>query len=468
MTHLKVKLLLWTLIVFLLLISKTQQISATVDPRNEQNNKVCVGILSPEADITDAANMVNAKSDWGYVVIIIKKSERDVDRWQGVFNQLLQNHLIPIVRIATDFDDQGYWQKPKEEDVNSWADFLSKLYFPTKNRYVQVYNEVNRAAEWGGNTDPADYARELDKMINALKAKSDDFFILNSPMDLALATGKDSVEAGDYFRLMEQAKPGIFSKLDGWASHSYPNPDFSASPLKRGRLGIDGYKWELSQIDQYTGGRNLPAFITETGWKRSNLLDENKIADYYQTAFGSVWSDSRVVTACPFVLNYPDGLFNSFSFKGDEKVLGKQFYNYYSKIQDLTKIVGKPVRENIAFELKWSFPEYLILERPKELFLTVRNVGNYVWDAKSGLVLNVEADGIKIIDARWNQDEVLPGREASVTFKIISNKKGDIPFAITLADNDQVLIEKQLSVKSETRLVHVIRIFKNIASDIVG
>ena len=83
---------------------------------------------------------------------------------------------------------------------------------------------------------------------------------------------------------MEIAVPGIFTKLDGWASHSYPNPGFSSSPLKLGQKGISGYKWELERIAGYLDGKDLGVFITETGWRRSNFLSDETISNYFEVA----------------------------------------------------------------------------------------------------------------------------------------------------------------------------------------
>ena len=67
------KIFLLTLLFFGSIISDAM---ATVDPRLTPNNKVGIGILSPEAEIEDASAMVNRNGDWGWVLLVIKKSER--------------------------------------------------------------------------------------------------------------------------------------------------------------------------------------------------------------------------------------------------------------------------------------------------------------------------------------------------------------------------------------------------------
>src|SRR3990167_8798051 len=127
------KILFAGFILIILISSLSPSISyAASDPRLFPNNKVGIGLLSPDSEADEAKDLVNNNGDWGWVLVIIKKSERNLDRWQNVFNMLNKNHLIPIVRIATDSDSRGFWQRPSDEDANAWADFLSKLHWPIK------------------------------------------------------------------------------------------------------------------------------------------------------------------------------------------------------------------------------------------------------------------------------------------------------------------------------------------------
>ena len=437
-----------------------------VDPRSKPNNKVGIGILSPEAEIKEASSLVNWGGDWGWVVVVIKKSERDVERWQKVFWLLSENHLIPIVRLATGFDLQGYWQRPTDEDADAWADFLSKLYWPTKNRYVQVYNEVNLAKEWGGNVDAANYAIELNKTIEDLKVKSDDFFILNAPLDLAAETSQNSLSAAVFYQTMESAVPGIFRKLDGWASHSYPNPSFVAHPLKLGRLGIAGFRWELAQIAPYLDGKNLPVFITETGWMRKTEnnegLDEETIANYYKVAFEQVWNDGRVVAVCPFIFNYPEVLYFAFSFKKNDQNVGtdRAYYSYYFALRDLPKVKGEPEMENLVSNMEIKIPSILIKNRPRKIKVSFKNIGNYIWDTKENLKVEIKAANIEAGQISWNKSEIYPREEAIATFKVKTNLEGSLPLAVAISYDNQKLAEEEIVVGSTTYLSLILRSIK--------
>jgi len=445
--NIKLKLAVVAILFFILpLTSRPAQ--AASDPRNQVNNKVGIGLLSPESDIVEAAQMVNNNGDWGWVVIVIKRDERNQERWQGVFTLLNKNHLIPIVRIATEPGPQGFWQRPSAGDAGDWADFLSKLYWPTRNRYVQIYNEVNRADEWGGEADPNGYAKELEKTAGLLKAKSDDFFILNSALDLAASGTNSTIDAQEYLGQMNNAVPEIFAKIDGWASHSYPNPNFSANPLVAGRLGIGGYVWELAQIKRLGAG-NLPVFITETGWRHGvGGLDENTIAQYYKLAFEKVWNDKNVVAVCPFVFNYPEDLFRQFSFKADDKILGRKYYNYYGTIRDLGKERGDPIREDKG-DLVVNIPPLIIKGFGEKAAIDVRNNGNYIWNLKNGFKMEPILGDLKIENVVWEKEEVNPGEGVKASFVLAGDTVGESDIKIRILNNGKLLAERGMRIKNE-------------------
>ncbi len=422
---------------------------AVSDPTANPVNKFGINILSPDSEIEEAAKLVNNNGDWGWVVVVVKKTEKNVDRWQSFLNQANKNHIIPIFRLTTEFDSKGYWQKPTDEDAESWADFLNKLYWPTKNRYIQIYNEVNRSSEWGGNVDASDYAKELNKTIDALKAKSEDFFVLNAPLDLALGSSVSSIESAVFLQTMESQVPGIFQKLDGWASHSYPNPDFSASPIKSGRTGINGYIWELSQIEKFTD-KNLPVFITETGWKRqtnfSSGLNEETISKYFKTAFSEVWNDDQVVSVSPFVFNYPQPLFYAFAFKSSQPE--KEFYDYYYAIRDLPKIMGNPQKDDIAKIQEEDRLHEIIPNTPGKLNFRIINIGNHLWETNNKLTLDLKSDDLEFGETSWDHNEIFPGQAVTATVNIKAKKEGRLPLVLKVKNNNQVLDSKEFQIES--------------------
>ena len=250
------------LIYFLLLFSFQSTIYAVSDPLSVSNNKYGIHIVDPN-DLIDIPTLVNtSKGDWSYVTLVIQDTDRDIGKWQGIFDQMRRLHLIPIVRLAT-HPEGSSWGKPSIKDAASWVEFLSKLNWPIENRYIVLFNEPNHAKEWGNTLNPEEYADIALTYAQSFKASSNDFFILPAGLDGSASSNNDSLDESEFLRRMYAAKPELFTLIDGWTSHSYPNPGFSGSPYASGKGTIRGFEWELHYLRQLGLQKTLPVFITE-------------------------------------------------------------------------------------------------------------------------------------------------------------------------------------------------------------
>ncbi|MCL5747002.1 MAG: hypothetical protein M1277_01835 [Patescibacteria group bacterium] len=317
----------------------TKTAFAIYDPTSTPNNSVGIHILFP-TELSDAAKLVNSSGgDWGYVTIPIQQTDMDLTKWQTFMDNCGKYHLIPIIRLATtgDYFNQSSWEVPNNYDVLDFANFLNSLNWPTKNRYVIIYNEPNNGDEWGGTPDPAGYAQILDYAVHVFKQRSSDFFILSAGLDNAAANvnGK-SVNEYDFMREMNYAVPGVFGEIDGIASHSYPNPGFSQPPLQYGYEGVSSFRYE-DNLAESLGGKTLPVFITETGWS-SDKIPESVQAVYYSDAFSNIWDDKNVIAVTPFLLNAGSGPYAQFSFIKS----GTDTTDIYKAVFSLKKIKGEP------------------------------------------------------------------------------------------------------------------------------
>jgi len=285
---------------------------AITDPLAVPNNKIGIHILFP-SEIDTASKIVNHanRGSWGYVTVPIQASDRDRVKWQAFFDQCKQDKIIPIVRVAT-VPDGSNWEQPNNFDLIDFANFLGDLTWPTENRYVVIFNEVNRSDEFGGYVSPETYSDILSNAVDIFKNKSSDFFILPAGLDNAATNSKTSLNWRLYLERMYLRHPDIFNKIDGWTSHAYPNPGFSAKPNQSGFNKIDSFRSDLKFIHLFTT-KKLPVFITETGWS-SQSLSEQQISLYYQYALTHQWTDSDIVAITPFLLNAQDGPFTQFSF----------------------------------------------------------------------------------------------------------------------------------------------------------
>lgn len=286
---------------------------AVTDPRTLPNNKFGVHILFP-SELEDAAKIVNSNGgDWGYVTIPIQAGDKDLRKWQAFMDEARNLHVIPIMRLATegDYFVTGTWRKPTYDDILDFANFLNSLTWPTKNRYIIIFNEVNRADEWAGQADPAEYAELLSYAVTIFKSTNPDFFIISAGLDNAAANTDTTYNEYTFMSRMDQEVPGIFNQIDGLGSHSYPNPAFAEPPSVLNSESIDSFYYERA-LTQRLSGKDLPVFITETGWSKGEISSDI-IAHYFHTAFTSVWNDPNVVAVTPFLLEAGTGPFLNFS-----------------------------------------------------------------------------------------------------------------------------------------------------------
>lgn len=325
------------LVLILLVVSVALWHSITVayalyDPRSVPNNFAGVHILNPE-EIEDSAKLVNSNGGkWGYITVPIQPSERNKDVWQTFMQKAKELQVIPVIRITT-IPDGGTWEKADDTDLVDFANFLNELDWPIENRYIILFNEVNRETEWGGEVNPEKYASIVKNAYTIFKERSPDFFLLGPSLDSALPNSSSSLSAERYLKRMAAFDPLIWTYFDGWSSHSYPNPAFSASPRKTGLQSIVGYKSELALLSL----ASKPIFITETGWDQTKV-SANNLRNYWSQAWQIWQSDANVVAVTPFILRGGEQ-FNQFSLinsDGNYTPSGQSIY-------DQTKFPGQPL-----------------------------------------------------------------------------------------------------------------------------
>ena len=313
------------------------------DESDIKNNKVGIYIYAEEERfITLADQLVNSNGgDWGYVLIPYNVKDRDNSRWNRVFGQLRSKHLIPVIQLH-DVNLDNYKEQTEEA-----AEFLNSFIWPTRKRYISVYNEPNDAKFWYNRVDPAEYARILNYTVTTFKKENTDFFVMNGALNVSAPTHADGtyLEAFEYMRRMEAEIPGIFSRLDGWASHPYPMPNFSGSTDASGRWSIQAYDDELRFLEEEFGVKDIPVFITETGWAHaegtiynSSYLPVDKVAENFIYAYENVWlKDDRVVAVMPFTIRY-NAPYDHFSWIDDRNMP----YAHFIAVKSLKKVAGTP------------------------------------------------------------------------------------------------------------------------------
>lgn len=355
------------------------------------NNKFGIHLAVPQKeDINRAAELVNSSGGkWGYATLVIQENDRDLRKWQEIFNQFRRLHLIPIVRLAT--TPQGeVWKRPVKEEADGWASFLNSLNWPVKDRYVVLFNEPNHASEWGGTVDPTNYAEVAAAFSQKLKEKDGNFFIMLAGFDASASSNLSSQNEAAFLSQMYSSVPGLFDKIDGWSSHSYPNPGFAGSPNASGRGTVRGYEWELDYLRSIGVTKDLPVFITETGWS-NEAISPDQIGQNLATAFILWLADNHVRAVTPFVLNYQGEPFLKFSW---QKYISSDFYIQYEVVKNLPKISGSPEQQEKGL-VTLNLPRDLLIDSNYHFFIPIKNEGQPIWDKTDGYSIKLETKALQ-------------------------------------------------------------------------
>jgi hypothetical protein len=281
------------------------------------------------------------------------------------------------------------WRRPNAQDAKDWVFFLNELNWVVKDRYIILFNEPNHATEWGGEVNAESFAQVNEAFAKALKNSNNDYFIMMGGLDLSSPSSNPHYEdAGIFLKEVVQkiGKENINMYFDGLASHSYPNPGFVGAPSDTGRKSIRGYEWEL-QLLKSLGIKDMPVFITETGWNGSALSRET-VADNFRHAFNNVWlPDSRVKAVTPFILNYQTEPFLQFSWIKPQNV---GVYPEFDLVKSLPKKTGNPPIHQTG-KILFDLPKKIVESSTYHFQIELENTGQGIWNQGE---YSIELEGI--------------------------------------------------------------------------
>ncbi len=407
---------------------------------SSSNNIYGIHLAQPHPeDIIAASDLVNSNGGkWGYVTLVIQENDRSREKWQGVFDQLRELQLIPIVRLATQAEGEN-WRRPEVKDAQGWADFLNSLNWVTRNRYVILFNEPNHNGEWGGEVDEKSFARVTVEFAKKLKEKNQDFFIMLAGFDASAPSWPPGMEDEEIFlRRAVEEREDLFEYVDGLSSHSYPNPAFAGSPYATGRGTIRTYQWELDLIKSLGVDKDLPVFITETGWKLGSDLT---VAQNFKLAY-DLWSqDERVWAVTPFILNYQSPPFLEFSWR---KPGDNGYWQQYYSVQSTPKTEGEPEIIEKG-QIGYKLPHELVAQSKYDFRVSLKNVGQAIWDKDYGYELQITNDGVKSTETLVGDiKDIKPFQEESVHFSLKTGlKEGEQLVKFSLVKNGTKILESK-------------------------
>lgn len=480
----------YRLILFLILLFFPLSVFATA------NNKVGIHLAQPHLnDLVKIKELVNSSGgDWGYVTVVIEEGDRNLQKWQEIFDIFREHHLVPIVRLATHPEGE-VWARPKKEDASSWAEFLNSLNWVVKKRYIILFNEPNHGSEWGSEVDAENYAQVATEFAKKLKEKSPDFFVMLAGLDASAPQSppvyedeesfinkafntdllgtelasrqtsgplapRSSSESEESLRrslaqtstfcanLIECFNKGI---IDGWSSHSYPNPGFAGSPWGQGRGTVRTYEWELTLLKSLGVTKELPVFITETGWS-ADKLSRTQITDNYKAVYENIWlQDPRVMAVTPFVFDYQGPPFLGFSWKlpSAEASEERAFYQQYYSVQSMLKVKGEPEQIEKG-EINFNLPDKLVAQSNYHFNVKIKNLGQGFWDKDGGYELGVMSYGLggekETETFKYffgDIKRVRPGEEAEIDFYLKTENYTSVKIKFILMKNNQPIVESK-------------------------
>jgi hypothetical protein len=320
--------------------------------------------------------------------------------------------------------------------VNRFHIFSSNLKLKTKKNILKIKSYVNNKklfAPFNGE--------KLGVIIAAAKKPADK--LIQRAEVIRKSAFFDFLESLFIKNILAQEKKdSLFDYIDGWASHSYPNPAFSGSPYDFGRGTVRTYQWELNLLRQLGVEKDLPVFITETGWERKKLSEE-QVAQNFKIAFEQIWlPDEKVMAVTPFVLDYQMEPFLGFSWKSPSAKAseGQEFYQQYYVVQSLNKVKGEPEQIEKG-EISFDLPKELVNKSTYQFKIKLKNQGQGYWDERNYLLLvnNVKKTEFLI----GNLGEISPNEEKEVNFYLKTKDEGEEKIKFILQKNGKNILESK-------------------------
>ncbi|MFA7676250.1 MAG: hypothetical protein WCY28_02455 [Candidatus Shapirobacteria bacterium] len=411
--------------------------------------------LSQTEDIHQSYSIINSQNgDWGWATLVIKNDQLDFNTWQNFFDNCRKYHIIPIIRIAT-IGEKDYWKVPEYSDIDKMVLFLNSLNWPTKQQHIILFNEVNHGNEWGGAVNIKDFTEKSFYAAKKFKEANPNFFILSSALDLAAPENPPKFKSAEnVYQEILSFNPNYFDQIDALASHSYPNHGFIGTPNDTGRHSIHGYLWELEFLKKLGVKKELPVFITETGWphregvkSQNNFYTTKTTASFLAESITDIWSkDSRIKAVTPFIYNYCQEPFDHFSWLDQNEKL----FPEYQKLIDLPKKKNEP-EQIVSYKLEKINIPFLIFENKEysgEIIL--KNTGQSIWGEKNFCLPSKSSLNVTTSEICSDNNLTYPGQYKFFSFKFTVNKNANYKDKTYLSWGDLNNIEIKKFSKEST------------------
>ena len=200
-----------------------------------------------------------------------KYNQNSWDKYDKIVDLAEKNGIRVIARL----DNTPDWARGPDTtpqtpptDPDRFADFVVAFINHYKGRvqYLQIWNEPNLKAEWGGTLDPTAYATMLRKVYTKAKATDPSVVILSAPLAQTLEEGDRGLN--DLTFLQQLYDAGFGKSFDILMANGYgfdQPPDAAPDPtvlnLRRVEL--------LRAIMGRNGDAGKPVWLNEYAWNAS-------------------------------------------------------------------------------------------------------------------------------------------------------------------------------------------------------
>lgn len=200
-----------------------------------------------------------------------KYNQNSWDKYDRIVELAEKNGIRVIARLDNTPDwARGPNTTPQTPptDPDRFADFVVAFINHYKNRvqYLQIWNEPNLKAEWGGTLDSVAYATMLRKVYLKAKAADPNVVILSAPLAQTLDQGDRGLN--DLVFLQQLYNANFGDSFDILMANGYgfdQPPDAAPDPDKLNLRRVE----LLRAIMERNGGAGKPVWLNEYAWNAS-------------------------------------------------------------------------------------------------------------------------------------------------------------------------------------------------------
>lgn len=320
-------------------------------------NRFGIGLVGP-GDVSQLELTADLVGPGGHIKMIFPDVVPGMSgpraEWADVVREAYARDLVPVVRFGPPWGDRRVRNQADAGSDGLRYTALAASYaaivrgLPLRDGwpfYVEVHNEPNLCYEWQCDrgrfpSDRIDSARIAHEYASMLRDVADALHAIGDPrvrvVNGGLAPGgvrwcecngtsEGAWEAGntsrDFLAQMAAAVPGVFDRIDAFASHAYPAEGEGWGffvPYDRAGPGLRYFETELATI----GRTDLDVLMTETGWPASHggvtYGSREDVASWTVQAYEGVWlTHPRIRSIMPFILQDTGG-WDGFAWVGGD------------------------------------------------------------------------------------------------------------------------------------------------------